>query len=203
MDFFPFDDDYVRRLRDGDRWTEEHFYSYFEPILRLKLRGRLPSAEAAEDARQETYVRVLKKLRGGGDDEIRNGHSFGAFVLTVCNNVVLEYYRRVKKTEPLTDGHAESFTTDEDADADLIKKQRGECVRRVVSEMEKRDRDILTAMFFEERPKEDVCEEFRVEPGYLRVLLYRAKEKFRKAWAKETDRNDPDETDPPQPSLPN
>ncbi|MEA2766159.1 MAG: polymerase sigma-70 factor, subfamily [Gemmatimonadaceae bacterium] len=203
MDFFPFDDDYVRRLRDGDRSTEDHFYSYFEPILRLKLRGRLPSAEAAEEARQDTYLRVLNKLRGPGDSEIRQGHSFGAFVLRVCNNIVLEHYRRVKRTEPLSDAHVESLTTEEDAREELIKKQRQECVRRVVSAMDKRDREILTAIFLDETSKDDVCEEFRVDHGYLRVLLYRAKEKFRKAWAMETEPDDPDETDPAPASLPN
>ncbi|HEV7571541.1 MAG TPA: sigma-70 family RNA polymerase sigma factor [Thermoanaerobaculia bacterium] len=201
MDFFPFDDEYVRRLRDGDRSTEEHFVAYFTPILRIKLRGRLPSPEAAEDARQETYLRVLKKLRAGG--EIRNGHSFGAFVLTVCNNVVLEGYRQGKRIQPMEDEHVENLTTSEDHEDELIKVQQREGVRRVVSTMERRDRDILTAIFFNERPKAAVCEEFGVDQGYLRVLLHRAKEKFRKAWAKEQRRGprDPGETDPPRPSL--
>ncbi|MGA8809280.1 MAG: sigma-70 family RNA polymerase sigma factor [Thermoanaerobaculia bacterium] len=203
MDFFPFDDEYVRRLRDGDRSTEDHFYSYFEPILRLKLRGRLPSAEAAEDARQETYSRVLKKLRGPGDGEIRNGHAFGKFVLKVCNNIVFESYRGDKHNQPLDEELIEHLASSENSEDELIKEQRAECVRRVVSTMDPRDRKILEAVFFKETPKAAICEEFGVHPGYLRVLLHRAKEKFRKAWAKEQRQRsrNPDETDPPRPSL--
>jgi RNA polymerase sigma-70 factor (ECF subfamily) len=185
MDFFPFDDEYVRRLRDGDRSTEEHFYSYFEPILRLKLRGRLPSQEAAEDVRQDTYLRVLKKLRGPGGGEIRQGHSFGAFVLKVCNNIVLEGYRRDRRTDPLDEKLLEYLTTSENTEDDLFREQQRKCVRRVVSEMGTRDRDILTAVFFEEQSKEDVCKKFGVSQNYLRVLLHRASKKFREAWAKE------------------
>ena len=76
-------------------------------------------------------------------------------------------------------------------------------VRRVVSTMDTRDRNILTAIFFNERSKAAVCEEFGVDQGYLRVLLHRAKEKFRKAWAKEQRRrpHDPGETDLAGPSL--
>ena len=203
MDFFPFDDEYVRRLRDGDRSTEDHFYSYFEPILRLKLRGRLPSAEAAEDARQETYVRVLKKLRGPGGGELRNGHAFGKFVLTVCNNIVFEIYRGDKHNEPLDEELIEHLTSLENSEDELIKEQMRKSVRLVVSTMDPRDRKILEAIFFKETPKAVICEEFGVDQGYLRVLLHRAKEKFRKAWAKEQRRGPrvPHETDPTRPSL--
>jgi RNA polymerase sigma-70 factor (ECF subfamily) len=203
MDFFPFDDEYVRRLRDGDRSTEDHFYSYFEPILRLKLRGRLPSAEAAEDARQETYVRVLKKLRGPGGGEIRNGHAFGKFVLTVCNNIVFEIYRGDKHNEPLDEELIEHLASLENSEDELIKGQTRASVRRLLSTMDPRDKSILDAIFFKETPKAAICEEFGVDQGYLRVLLHRAKEKFRKAWAKEQRRrpHDPDETDRLRPSL--
>ena len=33
MDFFTFDDEYVRRLREGDPCTEEHYEHYFGLLL--------------------------------------------------------------------------------------------------------------------------------------------------------------------------
>jgi RNA polymerase sigma-70 factor (ECF subfamily) len=202
MDFFPFDDDYVRRLRDGDRLTEDHFVSYFTPILRIKVRSRLRSPEAVDDVVQETFFRVFKALRGPGGG-IRNGHSFGAYVLAICNNVIFEWNRGDKKTQPIDDDDLVKLITLENSEDELIKEQRRTCVRRVVSTMDTRDRNILEAIFFKETPKATICEEFGVDQGYLRVLLHRAKEKFRKAWAKEQrlrPRNS-NETDPPRPSL--
>ena len=72
MDFFTFDDEYVRRLRDGDRWTVEHFYSYFQQLLLIKLRGRLPSKEAIDDVRQEVFARFFRALEspGGGTNRL-------------------------------------------------------------------------------------------------------------------------------------
>jgi RNA polymerase sigma-70 factor (ECF subfamily) len=185
MDFFPFDDAYVRRLRDGDRSTEDHFVSYITPLLRIKVRGRLPSREAEEDAVQETFIRVFKVVRGPGGGGIRNGHSFGAYVLSICNNVIFESYRQIKRTEPIDDEYVENIPTTENREAELINEQQRECVRRVVAGMETREGKILTAIYFNERSKAAVCEEFGVDQGYLRVLLHRAREKFRKAWAKE------------------
>jgi RNA polymerase sigma-70 factor (ECF subfamily) len=181
MEFFPFDDDYVRRLREGDRWTEEHFRSYFEQLLLIKLRRRLPSLEAIHDVRQEVFVRVFKTLRAS-DGGIRDGRKLGAYVNTICNNVVLERYRQTNRTEPLGDAHTD-LPTSEDVENALVTGEERERVRRVVSDLPARDRDILTALFFDERSNDDVCAEFGVDRGYLRVLLYRAKEKFREAWA--------------------
>src|SRR5947207_4200292 len=98
MDFFTFDDEYVRRLREGDRWTVEHFYSYFQELLLIKLRGRLPSRGAIDDVRQEVFARVFRALRSS-DGGPRDGAKLGPYVNTVCNNVLLEQYRQGKRTE--------------------------------------------------------------------------------------------------------
>lgn len=199
MDFFTFDDDYVRRLREGDRWTVEHFYSYFQELLLIKLRGRLLSKEAIDDVRQEVFARFFRALESpsGG---LRDGRKLGPYVNTICNNVLLERYRQDKRTEPLVDGHL-NITTSEDVEADLINSQERDRVRKVINELPKKDAAILRALFLEERPKDEVCNDFGVDRPYLRVLLHRAKEKFRGAWKKVTPIR-PDETDPDKPSLP-
>ena len=45
--------------------------------------------------------------------------------------------------------------------------------------MRERDRDLLRAIFLEEKEKDEICREFGVDREYLRVLLHRAKERFR------------------------
>src|SRR5882757_5592119 len=106
MDLFTFDDEYVRRLREGDRWTENHFLSYFQQLLLIKLRRRLPSLEAIDDVRQEVFARVFRVLRAA-DGGIRDGRKLGAYVNTVCNNVLFEQDRKLNRTEPLLDAHLE------------------------------------------------------------------------------------------------
>src|SRR5438270_3741582 len=130
MEFYPFDDEYVRRLREGDRLTEDHFVSYITPLLRLKVRGRLPSREAEEDAVQETFIRVFRTLRRPAGSGVRDGRSFGAYVLSICNNVILESYRG-KRTEPIDDDYVENIPTGENREAELIEEQKRACVRRV------------------------------------------------------------------------
>jgi len=74
LTFETFNEDYVRRLTEGDSGTGEHFASYFDKVLFLKLRVRLRSAQLIEDVRQETLTRVLVVLRQG---EARLFHPHG------------------------------------------------------------------------------------------------------------------------------
>ena len=101
MQFQTFDESYVERLRAGDFRTQEHFVAYFSELLQLKLRSRLHSPQAIEDVRQETFARVLAALRGG---KIRQPERLGAYVNSMCNNVLLEHYRASQRDSSLEDG---------------------------------------------------------------------------------------------------
>src|ERR1700722_8616686 len=99
LEFHEFDADYIENLRAGDLRTQEHFVGYFTELLHLKLRSRLQSPQAIEDVRQETFARVLTGLSKPG--ALRQPESLGAFVNTVCNNVLFEYYRSSTRSQSL------------------------------------------------------------------------------------------------------
>jgi RNA polymerase sigma-70 factor (ECF subfamily) len=183
VDFFAFDKDYVERLRDGDRPTEHHFVAYFEQLLRIKLRARTLTSDKVEDLRQETFIRVIAALRREGG--VRQPERFGAFVNSICNNVLLEHYRSSARNQPMEDTHFEIPDKVLDLEGMLVTKQSAERVRQILEEMPQRDRDLLRAMFLEEKEKDEVCREFGVDRDYLRVLLHRAKDKFKALYEKD------------------
>ncbi|HUP62828.1 MAG TPA: sigma-70 family RNA polymerase sigma factor [Thermoanaerobaculia bacterium] len=172
MDFFPFDDDYVRRLREGDRDTEAHFTAYFRDLLLLQLRNRLASMQAIDDVRQEVFARVLSKLH-----ELEDGRKLGAYVSSVCNLVLMEWYRKNSRSS----AELPAVTADpaKDAETVLVSEEQDARVRRVLGRIPGRDAELLRAVFFDESAKEEVCRRFGVRRSYLRVLLHRAKERFR------------------------
>jgi RNA polymerase sigma-70 factor (ECF subfamily) len=52
-------------------------------------------------------------------------------------------------------------------------------VRRVLESLPPRDREVLRAIYLEDRDKTRICEELGVNRDYLRVLVHRAKNLFR------------------------
>jgi RNA polymerase sigma-70 factor, ECF subfamily len=57
-------------------------------------------------------------------------------------------------------------------------------VREILVDMPPRDRDLLKAVFLDERDRDEVCREFGVDREYLRVLLFRAKQEFKTEYIK-------------------
>ena len=176
LELFAFTREYAERLREGDPSTELHFVTYFDQLLRIKLRARMLASETVEDLRQETYIRVFGTLRENG---IRQPERLGAFVNSTCNNVLMEFYRSSSRTSPWDDSYLEMPDHAVDTEGFLITKQMKERVRHVIGELPKRDRDLLRAYFLEEKDKDEVCKQFGVDRDYFRVLLHRAKDKFR------------------------
>ena len=149
MDLYAFDDDYLRRLIEGDRWTEEHFERYFNELLLIKLRSRLNSMHAIEDVRQDVFVRVFSKLRS--PDGIREGSKLGSFVNSVCNNVLFEKYRKHRDGESLGVQHDNVATDVISVEEALLDGEAAIQVRHVLDELEPKDAQLLRAVFLEER----------------------------------------------------
>jgi RNA polymerase sigma-70 factor (ECF subfamily) len=171
---YSFDRGYVESLRANDPAVQRHFATYFRELLLIKIRRRVPSADVADDLVQETFLRVLTTLRAGG---LRSSPSLGAFVDSVCNNVLLEYYRSGRRTTGLDEDVAGPASAG--PEVPLVTWERQRQVATVLKELRPRDRELLRKVFLEEEDKDLVCRELGVDRGYLRVLLHRARSRFR------------------------
>jgi RNA polymerase sigma-70 factor, ECF subfamily len=173
-----FDSGYLRRLAQSDPETERDFAEYFSELLALKLRSRLRSPDAIADVIQETFLRVYRALRQG---DIVTPEALGGYVNAICNNVLFEMYRQQSRiADPPSDGPSD----DPRPDTVLASEQECREVRRVLESIPEKDRQILRAVFFEERNKEEICRTLGIERDYLRVLVHRAKSRFRDDWLK-------------------
>jgi RNA polymerase sigma-70 factor (ECF subfamily) len=184
VQFQAFDTPYLEKLKSGDFRTQEHFVSYFSELIRLKLSRRMHSPSEVDDARQETFARVFATLRK--EDGIREPERLGAFVNSVCNNVLLEYYRSSSQESLSNDEEAEANIPDPAINVvDVISNQEtARYVREVLDALQEKDRRLIREVFFEERDKDEVCRDFGVDREYLRVMLHRAKKSFKSIYLK-------------------
>ena len=120
----------------------------------------------------------MKALRQPGGMQSPGG--FGAFVNTVCNNVLFEMYRSHSKTTPLEE-EAGAALPDPGIDAETavgLDEDRAH-VRAVMDTLPQKERQLLHWLFFEEADKDEVCRRLDIDRNYLRVLLHRAKQRFK------------------------
>ena len=174
-----FDASYLARLRAGDAETERHFVSHFSNMIRLSMRYRLRSWELIEDIRQETFLRVLNFLRS--DRSLDHPERLGAYVHSVSINVMMELLRASTRHPAMPEDAHHLVDRSMNPEGEVVTRERKELVRSILEALPEKDRRILRAVFLEDVDKSEVCKRFDVNRDYLRVLVHRAKIRFREA----------------------
>ena len=184
LELLSFDAAYLEALHRGAPETERHFFQYFTPLIRARLRKHLRSPELIQDGLQETFARVLAAVRKR--DGVRDPERFGAFVHAVARNVALEMVRWEGRFVALED-------PDSNAEAELMEPGPGpfrsphamaeaaearERVRTVLAELTPFDRQLLVEIFLNEEERGRVCRRLGISRAHLRILLFRARRRF-------------------------
>ncbi len=155
--------------------------------LALKLRYKVlyhvgHNCADVDDLVQETLARFIKAEQR---HQIRNTEEFGAFLNGVCRNVILEYRRRMKR-EPALDPDMPLPEQGVRPEADIFELRNA--IDYSLADLAERDRGILRALYLEGRDKDEICREWDMSDAQFRVVLFRAKERFRRAYSGEVKR---------------
>ena len=98
--------------------------------------------------------------------------------------MAIELRRNERRYESADVEECEPFDISQELDAPLVNEQRKLLVRKVLSELANRDRRLLRAIFLDEREPAELCLNFGGDQDYLRVLIFRAKARFREAYTR-------------------
>jgi RNA polymerase sigma-70 factor (ECF subfamily) len=156
--------------------------------LRLKLRYKVlyhvgHNCADVDDLVQESLTRFI---RAEQRNQIRNIEEVGAFLNGVCRNVILEYRRRSKR-EPVLDQDTPIPEVGVRPDADILEMR--DAIDTGLAELAERDRTILRELYLDGKEKDDICREWGMSDAQFRVVLFRAKERFRRAYGGEMKRS--------------
>lgn len=179
MEFYAFDEAYCQRLRIDDPETVHHFVKYFRELILIKLRSRLLPTDTIEEVQQETFARVLNTLRKNGG--LEKPERLGAFVNSVCNNVMREHFRSHARNDQLEGSFIDPPDRRADLDSMLVSAEAKLTVKLVLDKMPERDREVLREVFLEDEigDRDELCRRLGIDRDYLRVLLHRAKKNFK------------------------
>jgi RNA polymerase sigma-70 factor, ECF subfamily len=175
--YFLFDEKYLRALQNREPETENHLVVSFSRAIQAKLQNRLRWPELVQDARQETFLRVFAYFRSG--KTLTNPASLPGFVHGVCHNVALEFLRSHTRHDQIAENLPEPVDTSSDPEGQMVTAERKQIVRKLLGELPVKDRELLRRVLLEEEDKDAVSKELGVDRNYLRVLLYRARLRFK------------------------
>lgn len=87
----------VRAVLDGDRDVYGSLYSLYAPLVHGILLARMPRSEV-EDMVQEIFLHALRKLH-----TLRDANSFGPWVAMIARNRAMDFHRKTRATEEVTE----------------------------------------------------------------------------------------------------
>ncbi len=172
-----FDAEYLERLLAGEASAEAHFVRHFAQLIRLVVLARTGNSRLVEDVTQETFLRVFQLLRRQGG--LERPDRLGSFVYSVCRRVLAEYLRKEQPSGASQLGSVPGYRML--LDEGLVREELKQAVGAALEQLSHLEQKALRLVFLEERDRRQVCSELGLSADYLRVVLWRAKRRLRRA----------------------
>jgi RNA polymerase sigma-70 factor, ECF subfamily len=168
----------VGRIREGDSRAEAELVERYRRGIAIILRAESRNAAAVDDLFQETFRIALEKIRQG---DLRDPRRLSGFICSLARNLVIDHFRKVAARRTTGDAKlAEIASVRVDPLETLVRIERGEFVRRVLSEMPSdRDRQILFRYYVAEDEKDAICRDLDLTSLHFNRVLFRARERYR------------------------
>ncbi len=106
----------------------------------------------------------------------------------ICRNVISEYRRRNLRDDPMPEVIPEP-KNELIQDTDLFELRQA--IAQGLDQLSERDRSVLRAFYLEEKSKEEILKSTGLTDENFRVVLCRAKERFRAIYVEQTQHRGP------------
>jgi RNA polymerase sigma-70 factor (ECF subfamily) len=147
------------------------------PKLRFRVAHELGFACAdLDDVVQESLRRYLVSVQ---EAKIRTPDAAGAFLNGICRNVISEYRRKMFRDLPMPEVVPEP-PAKTIAASDLFELR--DAIADAMRQLSARDRHVLQLFYLEECSVQQILEATHLSEGNFRVVLCRAKDRFRQIY---------------------
>ncbi len=101
----------LKAVRHGEQEAFAKLYSLYAPMVHGILLARVPWSEV-DDLVQDVFLAALKKL-----NTLRDDAAFGAWLAMIARNRAMDFHRRKRVTEELSDDLATQGNSEADHEA--------------------------------------------------------------------------------------
>jgi RNA polymerase sigma-70 factor (ECF subfamily) len=168
--------------RDGDARAFERLYSRHATAIRLLCLRHLRSDASADDAVQETFLRLVR-----GADRVDRGFNVRAWLHRVAANLCIDMLRAQRRCPSTNDDGTVMRTLPTQSRADQPEAAfemtwLRETVTRVADSMPPRQRAALMLRELDGLSYHAIAEALQLSPGAVETLLFRARRRFREEY---------------------
>ncbi len=149
----------VKAVRHGEQEAFAKLYSLYAPMVHGILLARVPWGEV-DDLVQDVFLAALKKL-----NTLRDDAAFGAWLAMIARNRAMDFHRRKRDTEELSDDLATHGNSE--ADREVAN------VLEVICGLPEAYRETLVLRLVEGMTGPEIADRTGLTPASVRVNLHR------------------------------
>ena len=149
----------VKAVRQGEQEAFATLYSLYAPMVHGIVLARVPWGEV-DDLVQDVFLVALKKLH-----TLRDDAAFGGWLAMIARNRAMDFHRRKRDTEELTDDLATQARSEVDREAANVLD--------VICGLPEAYRETLVLRLVEGMTGPEIAERTGLTPSSVRVNLHR------------------------------
>jgi RNA polymerase sigma-70 factor (ECF subfamily) len=157
----------VEAVRAGDREAFGQLYDLYAPMVHGILLARVPYRDV-DDLVQDVFLVALKRLHS-----LRDNAAFGGWLAMITRNRAVDYYRRARETEELTDDIPVASHHDTEAEHEAAR------MLEVVRSLPEAYRETLVMRLVEGMNGPEIAARTGMTPASVRVNLHRGMKMLR------------------------
>lgn len=178
-------------------------YGVYFPRVYGYVALRVGEVESTEDVVSEVFINVVQGLRGF---VWRDESSFSAWVFRIAHNATVSYWRKSKDQLRITnyelrdgdevggDGIERVVDGGMGPEEEVLKREEGERMRRLVGRLPQRRQEVITLRFFGELQNREIASILGLDEHTVASHICRGLRDLHKLWVEEDSRGAKRET---------
>jgi len=173
------DYDMVKRAAKGDQKAYTDLLGKYRDAIYFMLLKMVNNASDAEDLTIEAFGKAFKNI-----EQYTPNYAFSTWLFKIASNNCIDFIRKKKANLISLDDSDDEFDrgpTDIQASAldpeeSMMKQQKIDLMRNIVSKLKPRYRRLIELRYFKELSYEEISEELELPIGTVKAQLFRARE---------------------------
>ena len=149
---------------------------YEKRLLRYIQRILFISKEDAEDILQEVFIKAYKNI-----NSYDSKYSFSSWIYRIAHNESVSFLRKKKKIIECNqdDEIFDRISSDEDIEDDFLKDLKKREVRKLLTKLNPKYREVLVLRYFEDMEYNQISDILHTSVGNVSSLIGRGKKEFK------------------------
>ncbi len=171
-------DEITAELRSGDAQAFRMFVETYRGYLYKTIFAILRNEKDAEDALQETLIKIYYAL------PTYESQGWKTWITRIAVNHSIDFKRKqMRQLEDATeDGYADRHSTRENVELSVLHNERKQRLLARLQSVPDAYRDVIHAYYLEEKSYKEIAAEQHIEVKTVEMKLYRARSWIRKHW---------------------